>query len=252
MGTALTLSTADRFTVRSAIAPLLGEARISAPLTSQLLAGDVLQLVDGRGDWLQIRGADDYEGWTHVGFLMPYTGTEATWRISLGCVTIDPVGQRHALPLGARVATGLEVIEGVAIDPAARAAQFPRDREAIVRSARALFSGASYLWGGVTPWGVDCSGFVQRIFALHGVPLRRDAWQQSEDTVVVADDVSADHGAGDLLFFSDRDDRRITHVGIATGDGGMIHSSLARGGIHVEPELSAKLKEQGVGIRRAI
>ena len=252
MGTALTLSTADRFTVRSAIAPLLGEARISAPLTSQLLAGDVLQLVDGRGDWLHIRGADDYEGWTHVGFLMPYIGTEATWRISLGCVAIDPLGQRHALPLGARVATGLEVIEGVAIDPATRAAQFPRDRDAIVRSARALFSGASYLWGGVTPWGVDCSGFVQRIFALHGVPLRRDAWQQAEDTVVVADDVSADHSAGDLLFFSDRDDRRITHVGIATGDGGMIHSSLARGGIHVEPELSAKLKEQGVGIGRAV
>ena len=137
------------------------------------------------------------------------------------------------------MAAGLEVIEGMAIDPAARAAQFPRDREAIVRSARSLFSGASYLWGGVTPWGVDCSGFVQRIFALHGVPLRRDAWQQAEDTVPVADDVTADHAPGDLLFFSDRDDR-------------MIHSSLSRGGMYAEPELSAKMREQGVGVRRAL
>lgn len=252
MGTALTRSTADRFTVRTAIAPLLGEARISAPLTSQLLAGDVLQLVDGRGDWLHVRGADDFEGWTHVGFLMPFTGTEATWRISLGCVTHDAAGQRQALPLGARVAPGQEVADGVAIDPATRATHFPRDRDAIVRSALTLFTGTSYLWGGVTPWGVDCSGFVQRIFALHGVPLRRDAWQQAEDTVLVSDDVTAAHAPGDLLFFSDRDDQRITHVGIGTGNGGMIHSALARGGISVEPELSAKLKEQGVGIRRAL
>ncbi len=252
MGTALTLSTADRFTVRAAIAPLLGDTRIAAPLTSQLLAGEVLQLVDGRGDWLHVRGADDYEGWTHVGYLMPFTGSEATWRISLGCVTRDADGHRLALPLGARVAPALEVTEGVAIDPATRAGQFPRDRDAIVRSARTLFNGASYQWGGVTPWGVDCSGFVQRIFALHGVPLRRDAWQQAEDAVLVTDDLAAPHAPGDLLFFSDREDRRITHVGIGTGDGGLIHSSLARGGIYAEGELPARLKEQAVGVRRAI
>ncbi len=252
MGTALTLSTADRFTVRAAIAPLFSDGRISAPVTSQLLAGEVLRLVDGRGDWLRVRGADDYEGWTHVGYLMPFTGTEATWRISLGCKTRDATGQLLALPLGARLAPGLDVVSGTAITPDARAARFPRDRDAIVRSARTLFSGASYLWGGVTPWGTDCSGFVQRIFALHGVPLRRDAWQQAEDTAFVTDDVAAAHAPGDLLFFSDRDDRRITHVGIGTGDGGMTHSSLARGGIHVERELTAKQKEHGVGIRRAI
>ncbi len=252
MGTALTLSTADRFTVRSAIAPLLGDARISAPLTSQLLAGDVLQLVDGRGDWLHVRSADDYEGWTHVGYLMPFSGTESTWRISLGCVTHDADGQRRALPLGARVAPGYELTEGMAIDPTARATQFPRARDAIVRSALSLFTGASYQWGGVTPWGVDCSGFVQRIFALHGVPLRRDAWQQAEDTVLVTDDVTAPHAPADLLFFSDRDDQRITHVGIATGDGRMIHSSLARGGVHVEAELTARLRQQFIGVRTAL
>ena len=252
MGTALTLSTADRFTVRSAIAPLLADARISAPLTSQLLGGEVLQLVDGRGDWLHVRGADDYEGWTHVCYLMPFIGTESTWRISLGCVTRGADGHRCALPLGARVAPGLELIEGEAIDASARAVHFPRDRDAVVRSALSLFTGASYQWGGVTPWGVDCSGFVQRIFALHGVPLRRDAWQQAEDTVLLTVDVTAEHAPGDLLFFSDRDDKRITHVGIATGEGGMVHSSLARGGIHVERELTARLVEQGLGARRVL
>lgn len=252
MGTALTLSTADRLTVRSAVAPLLGDARIAASLTSQLLAGEVLQLVDGRGDWLHVRGADDYEGWTHVGYLMPCTGAEATLRISLGCVAHDGDGQRRTLPLGARVMPGQTVAEGEAIDPATRAARFPRDRDAIVRSARSLFAGTSYQWGGVTPWGVDCSGLVQRIFALHGVPLRRDAWQQAEDTVFVTDDVSVSHAPGDLLFFSDRDDRRITHVGIATGDGRMVHSSLARGGVYEEAELPSKLKDQGVAVRRAL
>lgn len=237
--------------MRAAIAPLLADARIAAPVTSQLLAGEVVQLIDGRGDWLQVRGVDDYEGWTHVGYLMPYAGTEASWRISLGCTTRDAHGQPCALPLGARVPPGTEVIGGVAMAATVRAAQFPRDRVAIVHTARSFFAGASYQWGGVTPWGVDCSGLVQRVFALHGVPLRRDAWQQAEDLTCVSDDVSGAHEVGDLLFFSDRDDRRITHVGIANGTGGMIHSSLARGGVCEEPVLPAKLVAQGVQAARA-
>jgi len=40
--------------------------------------------------------------------------------------------------------------------------------------------------------------------------------------------------AGDLLFFSDRDDARITHVGIAMGDGAMVHSAVGRGGFAIE------------------
>lgn len=250
--TSLTLSTADRFTVRAAIAPLLGDARISAPITSQLLAGEVLQLLDGRGDWLLVRGADDYEGWTHVGYLMPYTGNEGTWRISLGCTTRNAQGQLRALPLGARLHPSLEVVDGTAIPFDARAAQFPRDRSAIVRSARTLYEGASYQWGGVTPWGVDCSGLVQRVFALHGVPLRRDAWQQAEDVAHVSDDVTSPHEEADLLFFSDREDRRITHVGIADGNGGMIHSSLAKGGVFEEHALTERLGGQGVGVGRAL
>jgi gamma-D-glutamyl-L-lysine dipeptidyl-peptidase len=253
--TSLTLSTADRFTVRSAIAPLLGEARIAASLTSQLLGGEVVQLVDGRGDWLRVRGADEYEGWTHVGYLMPFTGAEGTWRISLGCVTRDAHGAERHWPLGARLAPSLEVVDGDAIALEARATRFPRTVQAIAASAATLFAGASYQWGGVTPWGVDCSGLVQRVLALHGVPLPRDAWQQAEATTPVHEDAAALHAPGDLLFFSDRDDRRITHVGISLGDHRMVHSALTRGGVAIEQMTHddayvARLRAQCTGVHR--
>lgn len=254
---AVTLSTADRFVVRAAVAPLLTEARIASPLTSQLLHGDVVQLVDGRGDWLRVRGADDYEGWMHVGYLMPCTGGEAGWRISLGCTTREASGTIRPLPLGARLAPATQVLDGIAIAADARAAHFPRDPSAIARSALALFGGAPYLWGGVSPWGVDCSGFVQRVFALHGVPLPRDAWQQADATKRVGDDAAALHAPADLLFFSDREDRRVTHVGIATGDGHMVHSGLLRGGVAVEAMAAGdayvgRLRAQCTGVHRVL
>lgn len=220
--------------VRAAVAPLLGEARISSSLTSQLLAGELLTVLDGRGDWLQVRGEDGYEGWTHAGYLAPASGAESSWRLSLGCLVRDEAGVSRALPLGARVASGFDVYDGLAIPRDSQATRFPPTASAIATSATALFAGASYLWGGVTPWGCDCSGFVQRVFALHGVGLPRDAWQQAMIGETVSLDARDAHHAADLLFFTDREDRRVTHVGIALGDGRMVHSSLSRGGIAVE------------------
>jgi cell wall-associated NlpC family hydrolase len=111
--------------------------------------------------------------------------------------------------------------------------RFPIDAEAIGRSAVELFIGTSYQWGGVTPWGADCSGLVQSVFALHGVSLPRDAWQQAR--------VGRDAGRGvlaarpaDLLFFSDRPDAHVTHVAIALGDRRIVHLALGRGGYAVE------------------
>ena len=244
-------------TVRSAIAPLLGDARISASLTSQLLAGEVVSVMDGRGDWLQVRGVDGYEGWTHAGYLMPSSGGESTWCLSLGCVIRDVLGTVRQLPLGARIAPGAEVSSGAALDAALRDSQFPTNADALARSAESRFTGASYQWGGVTPWGCDCSGFVQRIFALHGVQLPRDAWQQAQVGTAVSDDASDEHAPGDLLFFSDREDLRVTHVAIALPGHRMVHSALMRGGIAVEQLHSgdpyvARLRAQCVGVRRII
>lgn len=244
-------------TVRAAVAPLLGDARISAALTSQLLAGEVATVVERRGDWLLVRGQDAYEGWTHAGYLDSVSGTELTWRLSLGCVVREETGSTRALPLGARVAPSADVVDGSALSAAAVESHFPKATAAIARSAAGLFAGASYLWGGVTPWGCDCSGFVQRVFRLHGVGLPRDAWQQASIGIELARDAGAAHPAGDLLFFSDRDDARVTHVGIALGDARMIHSSLSRGGIAIDRMDSddayvAKLRAGCTGVRRVV
>lgn len=228
------LSAGDSAIVRTPVAPLHGEARVSSPQTSQLLAGHDVEVLAAEGDWLRVRGEDEYEGWMHRGYLAavpPATARRSRGlaRVSLGCVTRTAAGSRRALPLGARLAPEEIVQSGEALDPSELAGRFPADPLAITRSAQTFFEGTSYLWGGVTPWGADCSGLVQSIFRLHGIPLPRDAWQQALSGGPGAEDPRTAAPA-DLLFFSDRDDKRITHVGIALGGGRMVHLALGRGG----------------------
>ena len=98
---------------------------------------------------------------------------------------------------------------------------------------------------------------MQRIFQLHGVALPRDAWQQAALGAIVSVDAAASHAPADLLFFSDRADQRITHVGLALGDGRMVHSALWRGGIAIEQmnatdEYTARLRAQCVAVQRIL
>jgi hypothetical protein len=222
--------------VRSPVAPLFDEPRVSSVQISQLLAGHPVELLEERDGWWCVRGVDRYEGWMHRGFLHLRDGIDvepsARERLSLGCV-VDRGGMRRALPLRALLEPDDRLVGGEVIDAGDQARLFPRDAAAITRSARRYFEGTSYLWGGVTPWGADCSGLVQSTFALHGVPLPRDAWQQASAGVSAdADPLAAREG--DLLFFSDRVDRHITHVAIALGSRAIVHLALGRGGYGIE------------------
>jgi gamma-D-glutamyl-L-lysine dipeptidyl-peptidase len=222
----------ERLRVHAAVAAMHGEPRIASPWTSQLLAGDVVSVFDASGDWVKVRSHDDYEGWMHRGYLVDASGDEDRWPVSLGSRVREPDGVERDLPLLARVHPTAVVISGMAVEPAELPVRFPATPAAIVQSASTRFVGASYMWGGVSPQGCDCSGFVQSIFRLHGIALPRDASQQVAGE---PDDVPLEAlRAADLAFFSDRDDRRITHVGIMLGEGRMAHSALSRGGFAIE------------------
>jgi cell wall-associated NlpC family hydrolase len=114
--------------------------------------------------------------------------------------------------------------------------------EHIGESAR-MFVGTPYLWGGTTPFGIDCSGFTQLVYRLNGVLLLRDAYLQKDDRRFVAVDegLPMDKAAlapGDLVFFGregDTSGRKVTHVGLALGDGAFIHSAGGGRGNLISP-----------------
>lgn len=181
---------------------------------------------------------------------------DAVPRVSMGC-TVLAGDRKMRLPVGAWVHGPQTLLEGEAVPLDAMIERFPRDPDMIARSGARLFEGTSYQWGGVTPWGADCSGFVQTVFGMHGVALPRDAWQQASAGLDVGSDVEALEPA-DLLFFSDRDDRRVTHVGMALGGGRMAHLALARGGWAADDltdpgdPYCVRLRERFTGARRVL
>lgn len=255
------LTVPGRATVRSPIAPMYADPYVASVQLSQRLSGHEVELLDEQDDWYLARGVDGYAGWIHYGFLSPSppSGSRRSGelaRVSLGCVTRGPNGTRRRLPLGARLSPDELVKSGEAVTEVELATRFPRDPVAITRSAQELFESTPYLWGGITPWGADCSGFVQMIYGLHGVLLPRDAWQQAESGVDAGDLMNLK--AADLAFFSDRDDKRVTHVSVALGGRHLVHLALGRGGFANESlddendPYVAKLKQRFLKARRVI
>lgn len=85
-----------------------------------------------------------------------------------------------------------------------------------------LFLNAPYLWGGRSPFGIDCSGFTQIIYKSIGFKLPRDAYQQAKIGQTLS--FIEESESGDLAFF-DNEEGKIIHVGIMLSDNKIIHAS---------------------------
>lgn len=85
-----------------------------------------------------------------------------------------------------------------------------------------MYLNAPYLWGGKTPFGIDCSGFTQMVYKLNGYNLLRDASQQSGQGEALS--FIEESEPGDLAFF-DNEEGNIIHVGIIMEDNHIIHAS---------------------------
>jgi hypothetical protein len=255
-----------RVIARSAVVPLFAQPSLRSEQVSQLVLGETGRVEERSGEWRRITvDLDRYQGWVHAGYCVEASEDMTDrWRDEAGGwslgATVRLDGMRLSLPLRARVAmsaagvrlpdgsTGAllegEVTPVASVRSAARAQ--PPERWALAR-----FQGAPYQWGGVTPWGVDCSGLVQTTFAARGTTLPRDAAVQVECGAVV--DLAGPE-PGDLLFFRGESGDRITHVAFAAEGNALIHSTVACGGVLIEPWLpgsrAAALRDRLVAVRR--
>ena len=250
----------------SALAPLFREPTLRSEQVSQLVLGETGAIEDARGDWRRVCGAlDGYRGWVHAGYILQVEDAAAAhWRReaegwSLGA-HLRVGGQRIRIPLRARVVVdggNVRLPDGrvgtitdgeVQRNGVATAAALDRAPE---QWALEHFAGAPYAWGGVTPWGVDCSGLVQTTYAARGVLLPRDSTQQAECGAPVTPDAIR---PGDLLFFRGDDGSVITHVAFAGPDDTLIHATVACGGVVEESWLpgtrAAGLRERLARVRR--
>ncbi|MBT8272203.1 MAG: C40 family peptidase, partial [Bacteroidia bacterium] len=95
-----------------------------------------------------------------------------------------------------------------------------KKKEHLINTA-AMYMNAPYLWGGKTPFGIDCSGFTQMVYKINGYELLRDASQQASQGEALS--FIEESEAGDLAFF-DNADGDIVHVGIIMKDNYIIHA----------------------------
>ncbi|SEQ34402.1 SH3 domain-containing protein [Hyunsoonleella jejuensis] len=207
------------------IVPLRFEASDKSELVSQVLYGEWFKVIEKRKNWSKIRLAfDKYEGWIDN---KQYLEIEAedynqldtqTPKLSKDLVEFvqDENQQLYPIQLGATL-NGLSILkhtfDGHLIEGVIH-------KSNIVETAF-LYLNSPYLWGGKTPFGIDCSGFTQMVYKLNGYRLLRDASQQATQGEALS--FIEESEPGDLAFF-DNSDGDIIHVGIIMKDNYIIHA----------------------------
>lgn len=106
--------------------------------------------------------------------------------------------------------------------PAVSQVSNPVSSSEIVSNALAL-KGTPYMYGGASPAGFDCSGFVQYVFNQSGKDMSRSTLSQFAETTTVSDPQ-----VGDLVFFANTYRAGISHVGIYIGNNEFVHSGGAK------------------------
>lgn len=219
------------------LVPGRSEPSDKSEMVTQILFGDHYKILEERAKWTRIRtGYDKYECWickkqTFEVDKFLYDQLDKSDEIALCSELTQPVkhvnsGSLISLTLGATVPLlqtnnqfKLGVDEYVFLGSIFRGKS--KSRSVAIEFAK-LFINAPYLWGGKSPFGIDCSGFVQLVYKLIGVKLPRDAYQQAEigNTLSFVEEALE----GDLAFF-DNADGDIIHVGLILKDNYILHAS---------------------------
>lgn len=217
---------------RLSVCPIRSKPNDAAEMVSQLLFGERVEIVERyKSNWLRVRCLnDDYLGWMDPKQLINIEEEYAPTAIALemsqpiwcdGLSTYITIGAElpHYDGITAKIAGHNYRYSGQAI----QSDQFNKSSVYLEKLVRKWLN-TPYLWGGRSPFGVDCSGFTQVVFKCLGFDLLRDSSQQVEQGATV--DFIEQVQVGDLAFFT-KDTDRITHVGIILEGKQVIHASGA-------------------------
>ncbi len=207
------------------IVPIRLEANDTSEMVTQALYGDQFKVLEQRKKWSRIRFAyDKYEGWIDN---KQYTEIEeADYKnllksnINLSKDLIeyvsDDADNLYPIPIGSDL-NALQLMNHK-FDGNCITSKHPKSE--IVKTSF-LYLNAPYLWGGKTPFGIDCSGFTQMVYKLNGHKLLRDASEQATQGIPLS--FIEESEPGDLAFF-DNSEGNIIHVGIIMEDNYIIHA----------------------------
>ncbi|MFD2603632.1 C40 family peptidase [Flavobacterium suzhouense] len=213
-----------------AIVPLRLEPSDRSELTTQVLFGEHFKILEQTEKWSRIELAyDGYNGWIDnkqyrlisQADYEALSNSPAVLNGDLIEYLTTPDNQLLSIPMGASL-TFLEhpsintenyMFEGLKVSGVT-------SKQHLLQTAF-MYLNAPYLWGGKTPFGLDCSGFTQMVYKLNGYSLLRDASQQATQGEALS--FIEESEPGDLAFF-DNEEGRIIHVGIIMEDNHIIHA----------------------------
>ena len=217
------------------IIPMRREPSEKSEMVSQLLFGEVYSVAEETTGWCKIKTTfDNYSGWIDAKMFTPVS--ESYYK-SLE-ENSYPVVQTIVMRLSAPDKSVLTITAGSSLGKTGKSGSVEIDSmhyqcldpipettlsgpHKIIQTSE-IFIHSPYLWGGRSPFGLDCSGFTQIVYKMIGIRLPRDARQQASLGQNIPTTTKPE--AGDLVFFA-KEENQIFHVGLAMPDNKIIHCS---------------------------